>query len=383
MAQSLYLRAHQVSELEQAIAEVQGEARKVMNIRKQIEDTGEAAGFLATRRAASPLAIELLADVTRLLPDDTYLDRLVIGQDNVQMQGKSRNAQQLIERVNESQLLSSGRVSRLDPPGRAQRTGDFRAECHGSHAGGRLMALVAQPGRQPTHRDPDPGDPAAGGLPDLLPLVHPAAPRIQRGNRTICPGQLGRYQRVAAQRTEYETLLQGLQDRKSDENLFLEGSDFNEAAAGMSERLSQMIGIQAEDSCQIVSRQPVRPRVQERFEKVTVNVRMRCGIEDLKKVLYALETGVPMVIADEVTIIKPRARRRRSNDPRAGSRPAAGHPFQHVGLPEGVRVIRWLDDNPVGQALAVLAGGLAVVMLLLAVVWSLPPDCGRGGTRRR
>jgi len=107
MAQSLYLRAHQVNELEQAIAEVQGEARKVMNIRKQIEETGEAAGFLATRRAAAPLAIELLADVTRLLPDDTYLDRLVIGPENVQMQGKSQNAQQLIERVNESELLTA------------------------------------------------------------------------------------------------------------------------------------------------------------------------------------------------------------------------------------------------------------------------------------
>jgi general secretion pathway protein M len=130
--------------------------------------------------------------------------------------------------------------------------------------------------------------------------------------------QLGRYQRVAAQRTEYETLLQGLQERKSDENLFLEGSDFNEAAAGMSERLSQMISLQAEDSCQIVSRQPVRPRVQERFERVTVNVRMRCGIEDLKKVLYALETGVPMVVADEVTIIKPRSRRRCSSEPEVG-----------------------------------------------------------------
>jgi len=107
MTESLYLRAHQVSELEQAIADVQGEARKVMNIRSQIEDTGEAAGFLATRRAASPLAIELLADVTRILPDDTYLDRLVIGSDSVQMQGKSRNAQQLIEGVNESELLKA------------------------------------------------------------------------------------------------------------------------------------------------------------------------------------------------------------------------------------------------------------------------------------
>ncbi|MBT8059002.1 MAG: PilN domain-containing protein [Gammaproteobacteria bacterium] len=105
MAQSLYLRAHQVDELEGAIAQVQGEARKVMRIKEQIEDTSEAAGFLARRRAETPLAIELLADVTRLLPDDTYLDRLVIGRDSVQLQGKSQNAQRLIERVNESDLL--------------------------------------------------------------------------------------------------------------------------------------------------------------------------------------------------------------------------------------------------------------------------------------
>ena len=123
-------------------------------------------------------------------------------------------------------------------------------------------------------------------------------------------GQLGRFQRVAAQKTQYESSLLDLESRKSDESLFLGGGDFNEAAAEMSERLGQMINTQAEDTCQIVSRQPVRPRVQERFQRVTVNVRMRCGIEDLKKVLYSLETNVPMVIADEVTVIKPRARRR-------------------------------------------------------------------------
>jgi len=122
--------------------------------------------------------------------------------------------------------------------------------------------------------------------------------------------QLGRFQRVAEQKTQYETLLQELRERRPDQSLFLEGGDFNEAAAEMSERLGQMINTQAEDTCQIVSRQPVRPRVQERFQKVTVNVRMRCGIEDLRKILYSLETSIPMVIADEITVIKPRARRR-------------------------------------------------------------------------
>ena len=107
MAQSLYLRAHQVEELEAAIELVQDEARKVQRIKEQIDDASEAASFLTVRRESSPLAIELLADITRLLPDDTYLDRLVIGQNSVQLQGKSQNAQQLIEAVNSSELLDN------------------------------------------------------------------------------------------------------------------------------------------------------------------------------------------------------------------------------------------------------------------------------------
>jgi general secretion pathway protein M len=122
--------------------------------------------------------------------------------------------------------------------------------------------------------------------------------------------QLGRFQRVAAQRSEIERQLESLQGRRVESNLFLEEGDFNEAAAGMSERLNQMVSTQADESCQIVSRQPVRAREVERFEKVTVNVRMRCDVQDLLRVLYSLETGVPMIIVEELTIIKPRLRRR-------------------------------------------------------------------------
>ena len=125
--------------------------------------------------------------------------------------------------------------------------------------------------------------------------------------------QLGRFERIASNRDQYEALLRELQNRRSDESLFLSGDDFNEAAAGMSEQLNQMIRTQTEDTCQIVSRQPVRPRIEERYQRVTVNARMRCGIEDLTKILYSLETGVPMVLAEEVTVIKPRTRRTTRN----------------------------------------------------------------------
>lgn len=41
-------------------------------------------------------------------------------------------------------------------------------------------------------------------------------------------------------------------------------------------------------------------------------------------------------------------------------------------------MIRWLEDNPVGQALAAAAGALILVMLLLGVVWTLPPSASDG-----
>lgn len=124
--------------------------------------------------------------------------------------------------------------------------------------------------------------------------------------------QLGRFEEIASRRADYQAVLNELQSRRSDESLFLEGDDFNEAAAGMSERLNQMIRTQTEDTCQIVSRQPVRPRVEERYQRVTVNARMRCGIEDLTKIVYSLETGVPMILTEELTVIKPRSRARSS-----------------------------------------------------------------------
>jgi len=117
MAESLSYRAGQLSELEAAIADVQDEAKLVQQLKEQVVETGEAASFLTRRRAATPMAIEVLADVTSILPDDTYLDRLVINGDGVLLQGKSHNAQQLIEVINKSAVLENAEFrgsTRLD-----------------------------------------------------------------------------------------------------------------------------------------------------------------------------------------------------------------------------------------------------------------------------
>ena len=123
--------------------------------------------------------------------------------------------------------------------------------------------------------------------------------------------QLVRFQSIAAKREPMEAQLKLIRESREDANLFLDEADFNEAAAALSDRLGQMVRTQAQDSCQIVSRQPVKARTQERYERVTVNVRMRCEVEDFLKILHRLESVVPMVLVGDLNVIKPRARRAR------------------------------------------------------------------------
>jgi general secretion pathway protein M len=127
--------------------------------------------------------------------------------------------------------------------------------------------------------------------------------------------QLSRFQSVAAQRESLQVRLNQIRSSKGDADLFLEYPSFDEAAAAMSGSIGDLVRSKADDSCQIVSRQPVRPRVQERFQKVTVNVRMRCDAEDFLQILYGMETGEPLMLVDSLNIIRPRARRSSRNSP--------------------------------------------------------------------
>ena len=122
--------------------------------------------------------------------------------------------------------------------------------------------------------------------------------------------QLNRFQTVAAQSESLQQQLSSIGSSQNDEGLFLIHPSFDEAAAAVSGSIGNMVRTQADDSCQIVSRQPVRPRVQERFQRVTVNVRMRCDAEDFLQILYGMETSMPLMLVDNLNVIRPRTTRR-------------------------------------------------------------------------
>lgn len=86
---------------------------------------------------------------------------------------------------------------------------------------------------------------------------------------------------------------------------FLEEPNFDLATAGLMQRLeSEVAALNAPPGrCQVVNKQPFKPRESERFERVVIKVRMRCEIEEFSRVLHALEGGSPQLFVDALSIV--------------------------------------------------------------------------------
>lgn len=124
--------------------------------------------------------------------------------------------------------------------------------------------------------------------------------------------QLNRYRVAAAQRPELEEQLERVRRYQRTNDYFLRESSRGQAAAQLTNRLKQLVQANArtENSCRVLSTQPQQSRESEQFERVTVETRLRCDIEDMLPVLYELENGVPLVFLDDITINQQRIRAR-------------------------------------------------------------------------
>ncbi|NUS61406.1 MAG: general secretion pathway protein GspM [Lysobacter sp.] len=81
------------------------------------------------------------------------------------------------------------------------------------------------------------------------------------------------------------------------------------ATAGLVQRLVAVVtqASPGNRSCAITNRSPLsEQRPAERFPRVTVQVRLRCGAGELASVLHALEGGSPRVFVDNLNILAQR-----------------------------------------------------------------------------
>lgn len=121
-----------------------------------------------------------------------------------------------------------------------------------------------------------------------------------------------RFLATIAQRPRLQSQIEQLQRQEQNSAMFLEDDNFSLGAASLIRNLKQLISLHADDQeCQVISNSNVQAREPERFERVTVKVRMRCGLEDTAKLLYELENSrAPMMLLDDVSLYRQQVRRR-------------------------------------------------------------------------
>lgn len=116
MAQSLALREQALEALGEEVAAARSEANQSAALKRQLRDAIDGASFLARRKAEQPVAVDVLVEVTRLVPDDTWLERLSFVGSQVQLQGQSARADKLIGILTESKCLANPQFQGIIQP---------------------------------------------------------------------------------------------------------------------------------------------------------------------------------------------------------------------------------------------------------------------------
>ena len=83
------------------------DAREVRKLRNALEGSVQAANFLAKQRAQQPTMLELLADLTRRIPDTTSLEKIAVNDGNVVLIGQSQQASSLVGLLQGSPLIKT------------------------------------------------------------------------------------------------------------------------------------------------------------------------------------------------------------------------------------------------------------------------------------
>jgi len=128
MAQTVILRERTLSGLRAEADELRVEARRVMQLQQAFEETLLAANFLAEKRASQPAVIELMEELTRLLPDDIWLQQFQLQGSDLRIQGQADGSQRVIGLLNESELFDSPEITgaiSIDPRSGQER---FRSQ---------------------------------------------------------------------------------------------------------------------------------------------------------------------------------------------------------------------------------------------------------------
>ncbi len=105
----LLSKLREVHGLEPALERAAARARMAGTVRDQADRLAFEAHFLLDKKQGRPSVLEVINEITRILPDHTWLSRLEIKGNEVQVQGESESAAELIPLIESSSLLHNAR----------------------------------------------------------------------------------------------------------------------------------------------------------------------------------------------------------------------------------------------------------------------------------
>lgn len=105
MVVALEQRKAVLLQYQQQVAAATTQAREARKLNNLLVASTRAATFLAGRRSHQPTTLELLADVTRRLPDSTWLEKISVTDGNIVLIGQSKQASALVGLLQGSSLI--------------------------------------------------------------------------------------------------------------------------------------------------------------------------------------------------------------------------------------------------------------------------------------
>ena len=142
-------------------------------------------------------------------------------------------------------------------------------------------------------------------------LVHPwwTVPMLQANEQVESLQQRELRQRMQLQQApQVQARLQEVGTQQGARPGFLPQSNPQLATASLIQRLETVVAQASPGnrSCAITNRSPLDPGTRERYARVVVQVRLRCGTRELATVLHSLESGSPRLFVDNLNILAQR-----------------------------------------------------------------------------
>ncbi|HPQ95560.1 MAG: PilN domain-containing protein [Thiothrix sp.] len=130
LAVPMAYKYRRVGQVENAIAKVRSESSSQLEVREKLLAAEDALHFLQERRQRSPVTLDIVERLSNEIPRHTWLERLELEGDNLQIYGESEKALTLIDTLEDSSAFS--KVSFKSPVTRSRESGmdKFHIQAH-------------------------------------------------------------------------------------------------------------------------------------------------------------------------------------------------------------------------------------------------------------